>query len=124
MATRTIVNVAITPELDAFLSSHVPSGRYQTTSEVVRSALRLLEHHELKREDAVHRFKVKLERGAGSRNAAEPKARNSETADIAGRWLVPLAVGTFTMIYSTVRMVSGISTRTWSHTLGRRSQCK
>jgi putative addiction module CopG family antidote len=43
MATqRTTVNISLTPELDAFLQSRVKSGRYQTTSEVVREALRLL----------------------------------------------------------------------------------
>jgi len=52
MATnRTTVNVSITPELNAFLQSRVQSGRYQTTSEVVREALRLLERHERERED-------------------------------------------------------------------------
>jgi len=50
MATnRTTVNVSITPELNAFLQSRVQSGRYQTTSEVVREALRLLERHERER---------------------------------------------------------------------------
>jgi Arc/MetJ-type ribon-helix-helix transcriptional regulator len=33
-------------ELDAFLQSRVKSGQYQTTSEVVREALRLLERQE------------------------------------------------------------------------------
>ena len=65
MATRTTVNVAITPKLDAFLYSRVPSGQYLITSEVVREAPRLLERHELGREDALHRLKAKLERGAG-----------------------------------------------------------
>ena len=47
MAThRTTVNVSLTPELDAFLQNRVKSGRYQTTSEVVREALRLLERQE------------------------------------------------------------------------------
>ena len=53
MATnRTTVNISITPELDAFLQSRVRTGRYQTTSEVVREALRLLERHEQDREEA------------------------------------------------------------------------
>ena len=46
MANRTTVNISLTPELDAFLQSRVKSGRYQTTSEVVREALRLLERQE------------------------------------------------------------------------------
>ena len=60
--TRTTVNVSITPELDRFLRNRVKSGRYQTTSEVVREALRLLERHE--RDEAFHQLKAKLKRGA------------------------------------------------------------
>ena len=62
MAThRTTVNISITPELDAFLQSRVDSGRYQTTSEVVREALRLLERQERERDEAFHQLKAKLE---------------------------------------------------------------
>jgi len=65
MAThRTTVNVSLTPELDAFLQSHVKSGRYQTTSEVVREALRLLEREEREREEGFQQPKKKLEEGA------------------------------------------------------------
>ena len=65
MAThRTTVNISITPELDAFLQDRVKSGRYQTTSEVVREALRLLERQEQEREDSLHRLKARLTRGA------------------------------------------------------------
>jgi antitoxin ParD1/3/4 len=72
MAThRTTVNISITPELDAFLQERVKSGRYQTTSEVVREALRLLERHEQEREEAIHRLKAKLERGAGQAERGE-----------------------------------------------------
>ena len=65
MATkRTTVNISITPELDAFLQSRVQSGRYQTTSEVVREALRLLERQEQERDEALVQLKTKLQRGA------------------------------------------------------------
>ncbi|MBY0505183.1 MAG: type II toxin-antitoxin system ParD family antitoxin [Bryobacteraceae bacterium] len=62
--TRTTVNISITPELDAFLQGRVQSGRYQTTSEVVREALRLLERHERERDEAFLQLKTKLQRGA------------------------------------------------------------
>lgn len=62
--TRTTVNISITPELDAFLQSRVQSGRYQTTSEVVREALRLLERQERERDDALAGLRQKLHRGA------------------------------------------------------------
>lgn len=65
------VNVSITPELDAFLQSCVKSGRYQTTSDVVREALRLLERQEQDREQSVHLLKAKLERGAAQAERGE-----------------------------------------------------
>ena len=61
MATRTTVNISLTPELDTFLKSRVKSG--QTTSEVVREALRLLQSQESERERAFRQLKAKLERG-------------------------------------------------------------
>lgn len=64
MAHRTTVNVSITPELDEFLQARVKSGRYQTTSEVVREALRLLERHEREQDHARNQIKAKLTRGA------------------------------------------------------------
>ncbi len=64
MATRTTVNISLTPQLGAFLQSRVKSGRYQTTSEVVREALRLLERQERDRAQAFQELKAKLERGA------------------------------------------------------------
>ena len=72
MATRrTTVNISITPELDTFLQSRVESGRYQTTSEVVREALRLLERREQERDEALFRLKERLERGAGQAERGE-----------------------------------------------------
>jgi putative addiction module CopG family antidote len=40
---RMSLNVSLTPELARFIVARVASGRYQTASEVVRAALRLLE---------------------------------------------------------------------------------
>ena len=71
MTNRTTVNVSITPELDAFLRSRVKSGRYQTTSEVVREALRLLERQEREREAALLQLKAKLKRGAAQAERGE-----------------------------------------------------
>lgn len=65
MATnRTTVNISLTPELEAFLQSRVRSGRYLSSSEVVREALRLLEQREQEREAAMAELKTKLKRGA------------------------------------------------------------
>ena len=72
MAThRTTVNISLTAELNAFLQARVRSGRYQTTSEVVREALRLLERHELERDLAFQKLKAKLEQGAAEAERGE-----------------------------------------------------
>jgi antitoxin ParD1/3/4 len=68
---RTTVNVSLTPELDAFLQSRVKSGRYQTTSEVVREALRLLERQERERDETFQQVKAKLDRGAAQAERGE-----------------------------------------------------
>src|SRR5258706_8950337 len=64
MASRTTVNISITPQLDNFLHSRVKSGQYQTTSEVVREAIRLLQNQVLEREQSLRQLKTKLKRGA------------------------------------------------------------
>jgi antitoxin ParD1/3/4 len=46
MAKRITANVSLTPRLNDFVEELVASGRYQTSSEVFREALRLLEHRE------------------------------------------------------------------------------
>ncbi len=44
------MNISMTPELEKFIHSKVESGMYQSASEVVREAVRLLaEHDENKR---------------------------------------------------------------------------
>ena len=70
MATRPTVNGSLTPELSAFLQSRVSSGRYQTTSEVVREALRLLERQEQERDQAFQQLKAKFDRGPHKLTAA------------------------------------------------------
>ena len=43
------MNVSLTPEIHSFVVARVSSGRFQTASEVVRAALRLLEEDERRR---------------------------------------------------------------------------
>lgn len=46
MANRISQNISLTAELSAFIASRVASGDYQSASEVVRAALRLLQREE------------------------------------------------------------------------------
>ena len=56
------MNVSLTPELEQFVSAKVESGRYNSASEVVREALRLLEEHEQARAAQLAEFNQELGR--------------------------------------------------------------
>ena len=57
------MNISLTPELESFVDSRVASGRYQSASEVVRAALRLLETEEREREAALAEVRQKIQLG-------------------------------------------------------------
>lgn len=54
------MNVSLTPELEKFVSAKVESGRYNSASEVVREALRLLEEHDQARAVQLAEFNQEL----------------------------------------------------------------
>jgi antitoxin ParD1/3/4 len=56
------MNVSLTPELEKFVSAKVESGRYNSASEVVREALRLLEEHDQARAVQLAEFNQELGR--------------------------------------------------------------
>lgn len=56
------MNVSLTPELENFVQTKVKSGRYNSASEVVREALRLLEDHEKARAAQLQEFRSELDR--------------------------------------------------------------
>ena len=56
------MNVSLTPELEKFVSAKVESGRYNSASEVVREALRLLEEHDSVRTAQLGEFNAELGR--------------------------------------------------------------
>jgi antitoxin ParD1/3/4 len=49
------MNVSLTPELEKMVAEKVATGMYQTASEVVREALRLLREHDHARREALRR---------------------------------------------------------------------
>jgi antitoxin ParD1/3/4 len=56
------MNVSLTAELEKFVSAKVDSGRYNSASEVVREALRLLEEHDQARSVQLAGFNRELGR--------------------------------------------------------------
>jgi len=54
------MNVSLTPELERFVSGKVASGLYNSASEVVREALRLLEEHDRARSAQIAAFNQEL----------------------------------------------------------------
>ena len=72
------MNVSLTPELEKFVNAKVDSGRYNSASEVVREALRLLEEHEQVRATQQVEFNRELGRRLDSLDKGE-RADAAET---------------------------------------------
>lgn len=56
------MNVSLTPDLEKFVSTKVESGRYNSASEVVREALRLLAEYDSARAAQLAAFNEELGR--------------------------------------------------------------
>ena len=65
------MNVSLTPELEQFVHTKVQSGRYNSASEVVREALRLLEDEERARTTQLAGFNEELGRRLASLDRGE-----------------------------------------------------
>ncbi len=75
------MNVSLTTELEKFVSAKVESGRYNSASEVVREALRLLEEHDLARSAQLAGFNQEL----GDRLEALDRGQRIAPADARDR---------------------------------------
>ncbi|MGH9397320.1 MAG: type II toxin-antitoxin system ParD family antitoxin [Terriglobia bacterium] len=65
------MNVSLTPELEQFVQTKVQSGRYNSASEVMREALRLLEDYERARAGQLAAFSEELGRRLASLDRGE-----------------------------------------------------
>ena len=71
------MNVSLTPELEQFVASKVATGRYNSASEVIREALRLLEEHDQARSAQIAAFNQEL----GQRLAALDRGEHVDPAE-------------------------------------------
>lgn len=71
MAKRENISVSFTPQQAQFLSGCVASGRYQSTSEVVRAAVRLLEEQQARHEAELERARGLIREGAEQLDAGK-----------------------------------------------------
>ena len=63
MTTTKAMNVSLTPELERLVRGLVESGRYSSSSEVVREALRLVEEREQLREIRLEALRSEVQKG-------------------------------------------------------------
>ena len=71
------MNVSLTPELEKLVNTKVESGRYNSASEVVREALRLLEERDLSRTAQLAEFNAEI----GRRLAALDRGETADPAE-------------------------------------------
>jgi len=60
------MNISLTEKLERFIAEQVKAGRYQSASEVVREALRLLQGHEEVQRLKLKALRAAIEEGLGS----------------------------------------------------------
>ncbi|HWY87120.1 MAG TPA: type II toxin-antitoxin system ParD family antitoxin [Gemmataceae bacterium] len=60
------MNVSLTPHLEEFVHQTVGTGRYQSASEVIRTALRLLEERERERAAWLEWLRQEIKKGLDS----------------------------------------------------------
>ena len=65
------MNVSLTPELEELVQEKVRSGRYNSASEVVREALRLLEEQDELRAVRLEEVRKKIAQGLASLDRGE-----------------------------------------------------
>ena len=65
------MNVSLTPELENFVQTRVKTGRYNSASEVVREALRLLEDQDKARAAQLEGFRSEIDRRLASLDRGE-----------------------------------------------------
>jgi len=74
------MNVSLTPELEKFVAAKVASGRYNSASEVVREALRLLDERDSARAAQLAEFNEEIGRRLATLDRGEVVAPTMASA--------------------------------------------
>ena len=90
MAKRENISISLTPQQTDFLAKCVASGRYQSTSEVVREGVRLLEDQQRMQAAELDRARALIREGAeqldrGVRDAFEAALHNLAESPLLGK---------------------------------------
>jgi len=79
------VNVSLTPKLEDFLKRKVETGMYNSVSEVVREALRLLEDRDNINASKLEGLRQDIDKGISSLDRGEGRLLDSESIKAKGR---------------------------------------
>lgn len=79
------MNVSLTPQLESYIKQKVASGMYNSVSEVVREAIRLLEERDRLQTMKLEAMKVDIQQGLDSLERGQGKPLDMEQIKARGR---------------------------------------
>jgi len=79
------MNFSLTPQMEKYIAKLVKSGQYQTASEVVREALRVLKEHELMKQMRLAELRRKIQVGEDQIKRGEISNWDAESIKSEGR---------------------------------------
>lgn len=79
------MNISLTPQLETFLKQKVETGMYNSVSEVVREALRLLEERDVRQAITLEALRKDIHRGLDSLDRGEGKPLDIKSIKAKGR---------------------------------------
>jgi antitoxin ParD1/3/4 len=82
------MNVSLTPTLESYVKQKVAAGMYNSVSEIVREALRLLEERDAMQAMKLEALRTDIKQGVESLDKGEGKPLDAESIKARGRELL------------------------------------
>lgn len=82
------MNVSLTPQLESYVKQKVTSGMYNSVSEVVREAIRLLEERDRMQAMKLEALRSDIQQGLDSLERGESKPLDIEAIKAKGRQML------------------------------------